>query len=83
MACEQKNVQILQEHDRRFHSTMVELYGERRLYKIWHSMFTWMIFRYGRHADLMDSYHEHKAILEAIKHGDKEKAIQLLKENIQ
>ena len=82
-ACEQGDIQALQEHDRAFHSTVVDLYGEKRLFDIWYSMFTWMIFRYGRHADLMDSYREHKKILEAIKSGDKKKTIQLLKENIQ
>jgi DNA-binding GntR family transcriptional regulator len=42
-----------------------------------------MIFRYGRHEDLMESYREHQEILEAIKKGDKEKALRLLKDNIQ
>ncbi len=82
-ACEQGDIQALQEYDRTFHSTLVELYGERRLFNIWHSMFTWMIFRYTRHEDLMESYCEHKDILEAIKNGDKKKALDLLKNNIQ
>ena len=82
-ACEQKDIQALQEQDRSFHSTLVELYGERRLYNIWHSMFTWMIFGYGRHEDLMDSYREHKEILEAIRNGEKDKALELVASNIQ
>ena len=82
-ACEQGDIQVLQEHDRAFHRTLVDLYGEKRLFDIWHSMFSWMVFRYGRHQDLMESYREHKEILEAIKHGDKKKAIELLKGNIQ
>ena len=82
-ACEQGDIQALQEHDRTFHRILVDLYGEKRLFMIWHSMFTWMIFRYGRHKDLMESYREHREILEAIKKGDKEKALELLKGNIQ
>lgn len=83
IACEQGDIQALQEHDRAFHSTLVDLYGEKRLFDIWHSMFSWMVFRYGRHQDLMESYREHKEILEAIKHSDKKEVIELLKGNIQ
>ncbi len=82
-ACEQGDIHALQEHDRTFHRTLVDLYGEKRLCNIWHSMFTWMIFRYSRHEDLMESYREHKEILEAIKNDDKKKALELLKKNIQ
>lgn len=82
-ACEQGDIHALQEHDRAFHSTLVDLYGDRRLFTIWHAMFSWMIFRYGRYEDLMESYREHKEILNAIKTGDKEKALELLKGNIQ
>jgi len=82
-ACEQGDIHELQEQDRTFHGTLVKLYGEERLFTIWHSMFTWMIFQYGRHKDLMESYHEHQAILTAIKNGQKDRAIELLKDNIQ
>ena len=77
------DIHELKEHDRAFHSTLVELYGEKRLFDIWNSMFTWMIFRYGRHEDLMESCREHQEIFEAIKSRHKEQAIQLLKDNIQ
>ncbi|MCP4405087.1 MAG: GntR family transcriptional regulator [bacterium] len=82
-ACEQGDIHELQEQDRIFHGTLVKLYGEERLFTIWHSMFTWMIFQYGRHKDLMESYREHQAILTAIKNGQKDHAIELLKGNIQ
>lgn len=82
-ACKQGNIHALHEHDRTFHSTLVELYGERRLFTLWHTMFTWMIFQYGRHENLMESYREHKEILNAIKTGEKEKALELLTGNIQ
>ena len=83
IACEEGNIQALREYDRAFHGTLVDLYSEKRLYNIWHSMFTWMVFWYGRHDDLMESYREHKDILDALKDGEKAKAIRLLEGNIQ
>ena len=50
---------------------------------IWHSMFTWMIFSYDRREDLMESYREHKELLDAIKTRDKEKALEWIAMNIQ
>jgi DNA-binding GntR family transcriptional regulator len=41
-----------------------------------------MFLRYSRHRNLMDSYHEHAAIADAVRAGDKEKALELLKQHI-
>ncbi len=82
-ACEQKDIQMLQNHERRFHSTFLELYGERRLYNIWHSTFTWMIFSDDRYEDTMRSYYEHKELLAAIRNRDMAKAIEWIELHIQ
>ena len=82
-ACEQHDIHELQEQDRMFHGTFIKLYGEERLFTIWYSMFTWMVFRYGRHENLMESYYEHQKLLTAIKDGQKDRAVELLRANIQ
>ena len=44
---------------------------------------THMMLPYSRHRDLMDSYREHEAVVEALRRGDSAAALECLGANIQ
>lgn len=82
-ACEADSMGDLLEYDLKFHQTIIQSHDEKDLFAIWRPMALRMLIQYNRLGDLMESYHEHKAIFDAIVAGDKEEAIQALKNNIQ
>lgn len=71
------------EYDVAFHRSIIERYREENLLVLWLPLMTTLALPYSRHRDLMESYQEHQDILAALKKGDLEKALTLLKTHIQ
>lgn len=82
-ACEASNTAALIDHDVRFHQAIIQSHDDKDLFALWQPIALRMLMQYTRFNDLMDSYYEHKAILDAIRRGDKAAALAALKENIQ
>lgn len=82
-ACEKNDTAALIQYDLEFHSAIVKSHDEKDLFTIWQPIAFRMLIHYDRLGDLMDSYREHSAIIEAIKRRDKEGALAALRTNIQ
>lgn len=82
-ACESNDVDALTEHDLRFHRAIVQSYDDKDLFALWQPIMMRMLMHYNRLDDIMESYREHKRILDAIHSGQKEEAIRALEANIQ
>lgn len=82
-ACQQGDVASLIENDLHFHEAILKAYEDEDIVRLWHPIVLRMMIDYHRHGDLMESYYEHKRILDAIRVGDKEAALAALRDNIQ
>jgi DNA-binding GntR family transcriptional regulator len=82
-ACQRDEKVVLTNLDIRFHEAMMLSCDDQGLFTIWQSITLRMLMRYQRHGDLMESYYEHKRILDAIRAGDMAEAIAALEANIQ
>lgn len=82
-ACQQGDTDALINHDIRFHQAIIQSHDDKSLFTLWYSVTLRMLMQYQRFDDLMDSYHEHKRILGAIRRRDKTAALQALVANIQ
>lgn len=82
-ACEMNDVHALKEHDLRFHQAIIQSHGDKDLFALWQPIVMRMMMRYNRHGDIMESYREHRLILDAIRSGAKDAARQALESNIQ
>ena len=82
-ACEDGDTAALVEHDLRFHQALVQCHKDRDLFAIWQPIMMRMLMNYGRHENLLDSYYEHRNILDAIRAGDLPAAQAALAVNIQ
>ena len=83
LACESNDVDALTEHDLRFHQAIIRSHDDRDLFALWQPIAMRMMMQYNRLDDIMDSYREHKQILDAIRDGDKAAALRALETNIQ
>ncbi len=83
VACRQGEMAEVVEHDMAFHRHIVEYGGGADLVAVWVPVVTHMMLPYSRHRDLMDSYREHEAVVEALGRGDKAAALKCLRANIQ
>jgi DNA-binding GntR family transcriptional regulator len=81
-ACENGSLPSLVKHDMALHRWIVERPGEPDLVALWLSTVMRMRLRYSRHASLMESYEEHRAIAEAIIARDLPAALTALGKNI-
>lgn len=81
-ACSNGDENALKELDIRFHTAIIESHDERDLLELWKPIVMRMMITYSRHENLMDSYSEHKQIIDAIRAGNKRDAIAHLKANI-
>jgi DNA-binding GntR family transcriptional regulator len=81
-ACENGSLPSLVKHDMALHRWIVERTGEPDLVALWLSTVMRMRLRYSRHASLMESYEEHRAIAEAIIARDLPAALAALGANI-
>ena len=82
-ACRRGEMAEVVEHDMAFHRHIVEQGGGADLVAVWVPVVTHMMLPYSRHRDLMDSYREHEAVVEALRRGDKTVALECLRANIQ
>ena len=82
-ACESNDLNALTDHDLRFHQAIVKSHDDRDLFTLWQPIAMRMMMQYNRLDDLMESYREHKRILDAIRSGDQTAAIEALSTNIQ
>lgn len=82
-ACESNDVDALTEHDLRFHQAIIRSHDDRDLFALWQPIAMRMMMHYNRLDDIMDSYREHKHILDAIRAGDRAAAVRALETNIQ
>ncbi|MCY3916021.1 MAG: GntR family transcriptional regulator [Chloroflexi bacterium] len=82
-ACESSDLNALTDHDLRFHQAIVKSHDDRDLFTLWQPIAMRMMMQYNRLDDLMESYREHKRILDAIRSGDQTTAIKALSTNIQ
>jgi DNA-binding GntR family transcriptional regulator len=82
-ACEKGSLSALVRHDMALHRWIVERTGEPDLLALWLTTVMRMRLRYSRHESLMESYAEHRAIVDAIAARDKSAALVALKRNIQ
>jgi len=82
-ACEKEDTTALVEHDLRFHKAIIECHDDKDLFSIWEPIMIRMLMHYSRLSKLMDSYLEHQTIYDAIRSGNKENAIEAIRNNIQ
>lgn len=82
-ACQSGDMTEVVEHDMAFHRQIVECGGGSDLVSIWVPVLTHMMLPYSRHRDLLESYREHEAIVDALRAGDPEQARERLWVNIQ
>ena len=82
-ACESNDLNALTNYDLRFHQAIVKSHDDRDLFTLWQPIAMRMMMQYNRLDDIMDSYREHKRILDAIRAQDRSAAIEALSENIQ
>ncbi len=82
-ACEQGNIATLVDKDLRFHQAIIQSHDDKDLFALWEPIALRMLMQYNRFDDLMESYREHKRILDAIRSGDKAASLAALEANIQ
>ena len=82
-ACESNDLNALTDHDLRFHQAIIKSHDDRDLFTLWQPIAMRMMMHYNRLDDIMDSYREHKRILDAIRARDRRAAIEALSTNIQ
>ncbi len=82
-ACEANDLNALTDHDLRFHQAIIKSHDDRDIFTLWQPIAMRMMMQYTRLDDLMESYREHKRILDAIRARDKTAAITALSTNIQ
>ena len=82
-ACESNDLDSLTENDLRFHQAIIQSHDDRDLFTLWQPIAMRMMMHYNRLDDIMESYREHKRILDAIRARDKPAAIMALSINIQ
>ncbi len=82
-ACEAKDLNSLTDNDLRFHQAIIQSHDDKDLFTLWQPIAMRMMMQYNRLDEIMDSYREHRRILDAVRAGDKAAAIEALTTNIQ
>lgn len=82
-ACETNDLESLTTFDLRFHQAIIQSHDDKDLFTLWQPIAMRMMMRYNRLDDIMESYHEHRRILDAIRSRDRARTIQALESNIQ
>ena len=81
--CQRENLADVVEEDMSFHRSIVQLDVEDHLEPVWLPIVSRMRLPYSRHHSLMESYEEHKRVVDAALSGDQEAAVAALRNNIQ
>lgn len=82
-SCEDNDVNSVFEIDFIFHEFFIRKYDDTHISELWHSITSRMMMKYTRFDNLIESYEEHKAILDSIEQKDLKTALKLIKNNIQ
>ena len=82
-ACRAGDTTTLVQHDLSFHRAIIESHPDKDVVLLWTPVALRMLIHYERLGDLMESYREHKAIVDAVRAGDKRAALRALETNIQ
>ena len=82
-ACESGDMSAVVKHDMAFHRSIVDKADDEDLSAIWIPIITHMMLPYSRHKNLMESYEEHRLILEEICNKNLKGAVKALEQNIQ
>ncbi len=82
-ACENEDLAEVLQQDMALHRHIVEATGNTDLLAIWMPIVSRMLFHFGRHRSMMESFREHAAIVDAVRKRDRKAAIAALKANIQ
>jgi len=82
-ACEANDLKSLTDHDLRFHQAIIQSHDDKDIFTLWQPIAMRMMMQYNRLDDIMESYREHKRILDAIRADDRRAAIEALSTNIQ
>ncbi|GAB6167471.1 GntR family transcriptional regulator [Thermostilla marina] len=82
-ACRDGELSEIVRHDVAMHRIIVEAVDNPDLLAIWLPIVSRMMLHYSRLGNMMDSYREHKGILDAIRNGDRRRAEEALIANIQ
>jgi DNA-binding GntR family transcriptional regulator len=83
VACEKEEIGQIVEHDMALHRYLLEATGNADLLAMWLPIVSRMMLHYSRHRNMMESYREHAAIVDAIRRRDKRAAVAALVANIQ
>ncbi len=83
VACETNDMSSVVQYDMALHRCIVEGGGGDEMVAIWLPIVVRMMLHYTRHKELMESYGEHVAIVEAIRKGNLKQAKRALERNIQ
>jgi DNA-binding GntR family transcriptional regulator len=81
-ACNRESLEDVVMLDMAFHRHLVEAADDGSLLETWLPVISQMLLRYSRHRSLVESYHEHAAIVEAIRNGDRKGALLAVRRNI-
>ena len=82
-ACENEDLAEVVQQDMALHRHILEATGNTDLLAMWLPIVSRMFLHYSRHHDMMESYREHAAIVDAIRRKDRKAAIEALTANIQ
>jgi DNA-binding GntR family transcriptional regulator len=82
IACEERDLSVVVQHDMAFHRWIVERPGEPDLPAMWLPVVTRMRLAYSRHTDLAEVYPEHLEILQAFRKGNRKSALKALEAHI-
>lgn len=83
VACRKEDLGEIVGHDMALHRHILEATGNGDLLAMWLPIVSRMFLHYSRHRDMMESHREHAAIVEAIRRGDRNAAMEALTTNIQ
>lgn len=81
-ACQRELLNDVVMLDMGFHRCIVAAADEGSLLETWLPVISQMLLRYSRHRSLMESYHEHAGIVQAIADGDRKAAQSALRSHI-
>lgn len=82
-ACENEDLAEVVQQDMALHRHILEATGNTDLLAMWLPIVSRMFLHYSRHRNMMESYREHAAIVDAIRRKDRKAAIEALTANIQ
>ena len=81
-ACENEDLADVVQQDMALHRHILEATGNTDLLAMWLPIVSRMFLHYSRHRNMMESYREHAAIVDAIRRKDRKAAIEALTANI-